>query len=66
MALLIMPNNYLSYFWETLDWIREEDHSLRQNMVCKAFEQVTPGAKPFNDIEMVLAIRKWESNEHLL
>ncbi|KIN51136.1 HNH endonuclease [Bacillus subtilis] len=63
MALSIMPKHYLPYFWETLDWIREEDHSQHGKVVCKVFEQFIPGGKPFADIEMVLAIRKWESRE---
>ncbi|RYI28288.1 hypothetical protein EVU96_13995 [Bacillus infantis] len=63
MALSIMPKHYLPYFWETFDWIREEDHTLHEKIVCKVFEQFIPGAKPFNDIETVLALRKWESEE---
>ena len=65
MALSIMPKHYLPYFWETFDWIREEDHTLQENVVCKVFEQFIPGARPFNDIEMILALRKWKSNENI-
>lgn len=64
MALSIMPKHYLPYFWVTFDWIREEDHSLRESVVCKVFEQFIPGARPFNDIEMILALRKWQSSEN--
>ncbi|CAM4310280.1 HNH endonuclease [Bacillus manliponensis] len=63
MALSIMPKHYLPYFWETFDWIREENYLLRDTPVCKIFEQFIPGPKPFIDIEMILAIRKWESSE---
>ncbi|MEK4735135.1 MULTISPECIES: HNH endonuclease [Bacillus] len=63
MALSIMPKHYLPYFWETFDWIREENYLLRDTPVCKIFEQFIPGPKRFIDIEMVLAIRKWESSE---
>ncbi|MGF9975491.1 HNH endonuclease [Viridibacillus arvi] len=63
MALSIMPNCYLPYFWETFDWIREENHSLTENMPLKMFEQFIPGPKPFIDIEMILAIRKCTSKE---
>ncbi|HDR7656204.1 TPA: hypothetical protein QCX68_001616 [Bacillus wiedmannii] len=63
MALSIMPKRYLPYFWETFDWIREENYLLHDTPTFKIFEQFIPGPKPFVDIEMVLAIRKRESSE---
>ena len=63
MALSIMPKPYLPYFWETFNWIREENYPHQNKIVCKIFEQFIPGPKPYHNIEMYLAIRKWESNE---
>ncbi|MBD8523749.1 HNH endonuclease [Lysinibacillus fusiformis] len=61
MALSIMPKQQLPNFINTLIWIREENSS--EEVKCMMYEQFIPGPKPFNNIEMYLAIRKQSSIE---
>lgn len=64
MALSVMPLKYLPYFWVTFDWILEKEHLKQQGLVLKIFEQFIPGVKPFNGVEMYLALKREESEEN--
>lgn len=63
MALSIMPSDYLPYFKNTLNWIREENHSKQNMLKCIMFEQFVSTLRPSDRIDMAVFLKKQESHE---
>jgi len=66
MALSIMPPDYLPYFKNTLDWIREENHSKYNQSNCIMFEQFISTSRPSDQIDVMVFLKKQESHEKIM